>query len=132
MEKEFVPYELAVKLKAIGFNEPCMFVHDTWGNTKNWTEYGEVEHRNSHINVSIYYSAPLFQQVFRWFRKKYGILSWTYRPYRDNYFYEFETIDQDCIEGRVVEGQSGSYDSYEEAELACLGKLIEIVESKSE
>lgn len=28
MEKEFVPYELAVKLKALGFNEPCFATID--------------------------------------------------------------------------------------------------------
>ena len=63
MEKEFVTYNQAVALKELGFDEPCMFVHDTWGNTKNWTEDGEGEHRNSDKNASIYYSAPLKQQA---------------------------------------------------------------------
>ena len=29
MEKEFVPYELAVKLKALGFDEPCLDQYKT-------------------------------------------------------------------------------------------------------
>lgn len=29
MNKEFVPYELAVKLKALGFDEPCLASYET-------------------------------------------------------------------------------------------------------
>ena len=131
MTQEFVPYELAAKLKAIGFNEPCMFVHDTWGNTKNWTEDGEGEHRNSHINASIYYSAPLFQQVFRWFRNVHKL--WGYQiPWSGNmYCMQIWRLIEDSetvktIQDRVI------MNTWEETELACLEKLIEIVETKSE
>ena len=121
MEKEFIPYELAVKLKAIGFNEPCMFVHDTWGNTKNWTEDGEGEHRNSHINASIYYSAPLFQQVFRWFREKYQASPTIHCMSEQGNSWRYYIPN---------EGGEKDFLTYEEAELACLEKLIELVEQK--
>ena len=28
MEKEFVPYELALRMKALGFDEPCFGYYD--------------------------------------------------------------------------------------------------------
>jgi hypothetical protein len=34
MEKEFVPYELAVKLKALGFDEPCFGFMELLLNTR--------------------------------------------------------------------------------------------------
>ena len=128
MEKELVPYELAAKLKAIGFNEPCMFVHDTWGNTKNWTEDGEGEHRNSHINASIYYSAPLFQQAFRWFREKYNLICrvdvTSYGcPLNEQEFYCEITSKNGTASYKI-------FNTYEEAELDCLSKLIELVKQK--
>ena len=127
MEKEFVIYEQAVKLKELGFDEPCMFVHDTWGNTKNWTEDGEGEHRNSDKNASIYYSAPLKQQVFRWFRNKYrfshNICDWL-----DDY--EFIIFEWTLSEDRIVHTFELRFDTYEEAEDACIDELIVLIKNK--
>ena len=128
MTSEFVTYEQAVKLKELGFDESCMFVHDTWGNTKNWTEDGEGEHRNSDKNASIYYSAPLKQQVFRWFRDEHQFDGWATPCYTsDGKFYSF------IIENGKESEIDGSYDdfkTYEEAESACVDKLIEIIKKK--
>ena len=132
MKEEFVTYEQALALKELGFDEPCMFVHDTWGNTKNWTEDGEGEHRNSDKNASIYYSAPLKQQVFRWFREKHDLLSWIFTPFGVNngYFHEIVNLSEAIIEGGFRSGQSAKYTTYEEAELACINELIEIIKNK--
>ena len=29
MKREFVPYELALKLKELGFDEPCLFLYNS-------------------------------------------------------------------------------------------------------
>ena len=47
MEKEFVPYELALRLKAIDFNQPCFGYYYTL-NGKDWkfaekTEYWKLD-----------------------------------------------------------------------------------------
>jgi hypothetical protein len=123
MKEEFVTYEQALALKELGFDEPCMFVHDTWGNTKNWTEDGEGEHRNSDKNASIYYSAPLKQQVFRWFREKHDInncISYS-RLEDNNWYYQY-----------YKSGLDGGFKTYEEAENACLNKLIKLVKNKTD
>lgn len=68
-----VKFEIAKLLKERGFDEPCRFVHDTWDNIKDWLEGGDGEHRNSHKNGSVYYSAPTIAEVVMWLYEKHGI-----------------------------------------------------------
>ena len=82
MKHLFVPYETALKLKEKGFDEPCRYVHDTWNNIKDWLEGGEGEHRNSHQNGSLYYSAPTIAEVVMWLYEKHEIWISTI-PYND-------------------------------------------------
>ena len=66
--------------------------------------------------------------VFRWFREKYGLPSHiaTYWQHDwNNYSYQYYFV-QDKVEWNGIE----HYKTYEEAELACLIKLIEIVKNK--
>ena len=118
MNKEFIPYEQALELKKLGFDEPCLAFYDEslyFPNNEN--QYGTF--CNQKLDVPSC-SAPLYQQAFRWFREKYELSSWVYNSHMDKYFY---TILQD---GRIVKANE-STTTYEETELACLKKLIEIV-----
>ena len=63
MNKEFVPYEQALALKELGFDEPCFGYYDEGGNL--YTEMVEV------------LKAPLYQQAFRFFREKHNVLQLT-------------------------------------------------------
>ena len=113
MEKEFVPYDRALKLKALGFNEPCFGYFDS---------EGELIH-NSHTNNYMQrfrYSAPTFSQAFRWFRERYGYCHFI-NPSGKGYCSGWEDLGNN-------EHGFENYSTYEEAELACLDKLIEIVE----
>ena len=108
MTKEFVPYELAVKLKELGFDEPCFMY---WYKANNG--YVLVDEKTQTFQQ--YVLAPLYQQAFRWFREKYK----RHYPIAVSdgvWFYDKWSL--------------GVYKTYEEAELACLNKLIEIVETK--
>ena len=126
MEKEFVPYELAVKLKEAGFDEPCMGVY-----------YGDVEDIQFTLNVreTQYYAqkgykdgvlAPTFSQAFRWFRENYNWTIKVNQVSKNNWSYTLDNFPKD----RTYYGEV--YKTYEEAELECLNKLIEFVETKSE
>jgi hypothetical protein len=68
-------------------------------------------------------SAPLKQQVFRWFREKHKIHSIIQEYLLNTYMY---TIDDGINDDISVVG----YETYEEAESACIDKLIEIVKNK--
>ena len=113
MNKEFIPYEQALALKELGFDEPNYFLkwYDSKGDIREGLGLGEVK-------------APLYQQAFRWFREKYQLHNGIY-PYYDEY--EFQIKDFRLPINTPI---NGGLMPYEEAELACLIKLIEIVKQK--
>ena len=121
MNKEFIPYEQALELKELGFNEHCF----GWF-TNSYLRIGSVV-ENKHVQGEDETLAPLYQQAFRWFREKHGLdYEITYAGKKG----EYHAFSVEYIYGN--NGNSPSIFSYEEAELACLKKLIIIVERKPE
>jgi hypothetical protein len=123
MEKEFVPYELALRMKQLGFDETCFGCY---------TKDKELSYDYSDNREEGHYfqdcTAPTYSQAFRWFREKYTTKGWVTPIVNVDGF-------SDIHEARIHQEESsvlvlGNYDSYEEAELACLEKLIKIVEQK--
>ena len=119
MEKEFVPYELALRLKALGFDEPCFGLYAPPSKTVFLHHYGLLRAKEQVL-------APLYQQAFRWFRETHDLACYIYRTNFTSYEW---VID---IDEAYAQDSELDYTSYEKAELACLEKLLEIVESKSE
>lgn len=133
MEKEFISYELALTLKKLGFNKPCL---GRWLVITEWEEpTGEVRLQIG-SKVEDYSknqcAAPLYQQAFRWFREKYDLqytIVWNkHYPDTPNEWNVRKNWKDELI---IPYGYGGMCKTYEEAELDCLRKLIEIVESKS-
>jgi len=119
MEKEFVTYEQALALKELGFNKPYL---------ANYLFNKElyISFLNNELNVP----APLKQQVFTWFRDKYSIWSFTYpSAYGKDWKYHIQKWSDLEKWGEVWEGNS--YNTYEEAESACINKLIEIAKANN-
>jgi len=131
MEKEFVPYELAVKLKALGFDEPCFSFY-----MGGFKELGKIKYVNPNNIAETNVLAPTFSQAFRWFREKYRFQHNVWSGKLNTVFYGYDILNIEeqefVIDNSGDAGGDCDYDTYEEAELACLEKLIEIVESKSE
>ena len=121
MEKEFIPYELALELKELGFDEPCLMY---------WNDFGKTSINRFQLCNRIdewchnYIEAPLYQQAFRWFREKHNIDSYHIEP-TNNMFGNFYGVL-----GLRTATFNGGFKTYEEAELACLKKLIEILKQK--
>jgi hypothetical protein len=122
LEKEFVPYQESLKLKELGFDEPCFGYYYTL-NGKDWkfAEKSEYYRLDDEINIGGKFSllAPLYSQAFRWFREKYNMkpcFDWhPTEKYRYCIYYSVNTYFQIC-----------DFETHEEAELECLKKLIEI------
>ena len=120
LQKEFIPYERALRLKALGYNKPSLGYFDDTG----WLEIKVIRSSLFVEKVDDCCLAPTFPQAFRWFREKYDMAHQVtyagakgrYNAFTDDWVYDSS--------GELKEF------SYEEAELACLDKLIEIVESK--
>jgi hypothetical protein len=119
--KDFIPYEQAIALKELGFNEPCF----------GYFSYEELiiegRYKNSEHGRSI--SSPLFQQAFRFFRENHDLRIWIESNYGVLKFeYVIATTNPNFINKQF--NDFSGYNTYEEAELACLIKLIEIVKTK--
>jgi len=130
MKKEFVPYEQALALKELGFDEPCMCFYNNRKELKVYhnvdKDWNTLEHQllgNSKITLPNTYSAPTYSQAFRWFREKYDLKSFIQPLKNDDdidiyvFAYGIEEIEHNNLD----------YLIHEEAELECLKKLIEIV-----
>ena len=138
MEKEFVPYELALRLKALGFNEKCygyftrdkeFFYFDVDDLSSAYTKNMDNLVVNSVNGLEC--TAPLYQQAFRWFREKYEIEATTSCFYSRRLNIPYEERQYHCHVIRDgVTSKGPKYKTYEEAELACLKKLIQIVKEK--
>jgi hypothetical protein len=143
MNKEFIPYEQALELKELGFDEECL--------------KKQYHHENDLVNVhfpnDLDCQIPLYQQAFRWFRNQY-ITKRSINERGDyiegNFFmlplifpngYEIKLLKQSTsytiVGGREIPFYAEpeavykeTTESYESAELACLKKLIEIVKNK--
>lgn len=131
LEKEFVPYELAVKLKELGFDEKCLAYYHEPSRIIERFQYSErpVKNSSNWNNMYIVYVSPLWQQDFDWFEEKHNLHS-----HIDNIVLSFGLID--CRNNDIkINKYISSEDCYKtklEVKQACLEKLIEIVSCKSD
>jgi hypothetical protein len=130
MEKEFIPYEQALALKELGFDELSLGYYK-FEKKLTLLITDSVMYNNSELqNDGV--SAPLYQQAFRWFREKHTVFSHIGKCMgvrTESYFVEINTITEmlgiyDSEEDQVI------FRSHSEAELECLKNLIEIVRNK--
>jgi hypothetical protein len=133
--KDFVSYELAVKLKTLGFNWPCyvyIYTGDTGNNYDHYLEVKPSDSKDWNGKSDLCVSRPTFSQAFRWFRDNYNLFceinvdktmepkfAFTIKEYESTQF--LEGFGEDVLSEYL-------YYKHEEAELACLQKLVEIVE----
>ncbi len=138
MEKEFIPYTLALDMKSIGFDEPCFVywvfdgVETTLSTSHNKSGWSMIGFKNNQmVKKAGLCTAPTFSQAFRWFREKYGLVHTVYSN-ASGYMWELHYNQEKggthiCDSGESGDCEmSGMFTTYEKAELECLKKLIEL------
>ncbi len=131
MEDLFVTYEQALALKELGFNEKCFAAY----RDSEWIGHDGPNSRYFHAQLfsnsmfdddqQEYCSAPLKSQVFKWFRDKHNI-NHVIDKHRKFGFWIKLWNNLTCL------GEFDEIKTYEEAESACIDKLIEIVKTKKD
>ncbi len=127
MKNEFIPYEQALELKYLGFDEECLGHYKTikGGNmTSFFIEQPPIDESGGVFITK----APLYQQAFRWFREKYDL----------HYYIEFKIsaegnryYDVIIVSDSLEETENDIvFNTYEEGQLYCLKELIIIVKNK--
>jgi hypothetical protein len=147
MNKEFVPYDIALELQNIGFNEPCLagyqktevgspilvipFLRSINGNI-------DIDKINNFTNSYIknrkadyYCTAPLFQQVFEFFRNTYTLKGEiVHTTSTGKYAYTIWKWNFDNHIGKHERiGVINSWFKHEDASLECIRHLIDIVKT---
>lgn len=136
MTQEFIPYQEALEMKQLGFDEPCLMFYeqgtdsnylqkgiddDYWGDYSNPRDWNSIPNKPWKPFCQCI-SAPLYQQSFRFFREKHGLCI-VIKPIDDK---KLELGYNLTKNGLIMSTRL----TYEEAELACLRKLIELVKNK--
>lgn len=115
MQNEFIPYEQALVLKSLGFKELCF----------GWYQNGRLKIEMHPLNTGnqtamrdVDCNAPTFRQAFRFLREKFNLNfeitvgATGYNAFVKDFFYNEKNRLQEF--------------TYEEAELACLQKMIDL------
>ena len=135
--KDFTLYPEALALRELGFDEPCFgYFRDgklsgvnKW-DRKDW-EFHIISNKDITNITHEIVLAPTYSQAFRWFREKHHLIGTI--EYVGGAKYETTWWDI-CVVGHFNVNPSEwtmKYQPYEQAELACLQKLIEIVKNKA-
>lgn len=143
MKKEFLPYEQALELKELGFREDTSAYYFTWDDERSLRfaqdSGNEIDWNEPPMGMDTqtdYVSAPLYQQAFRWFRENCEVYSEILSNVcgTEETYFTFNIMTANVPFQLMSENNtffsSDIFNTYEEAELDCIIKLIEIVKNK--
>lgn len=131
---DFLEYDDALVIRELGFNETCFKMSKHRKNCENKIDgscplhniqcvYPDCEIDESIKSIPL----PTYSQAFRWFRKKYKLSG---EPQSYQFYFRYNII-YDTLGNNTCKAFENDYKSFEEAEQACLKKLIEIVKQES-
>lgn len=144
MQKQFVNYEIALKLKELGFDEKCFAIYDAYQDNRlvYLSEDGRSASGTIKTNESMDFSclAPLYQQVVDWFREMCCIfieieVGDFFDIYAESYLYQatckvFKSGELDGIALVRNEQNNHIFYSYYEARENAILKAIELCQNK--
>lgn len=133
MDKEFCTYEQALSLKELGFNEPCLKMTMSDIDIINAERTDEGDYPKNSDLFSGWVAIPTYSAAFRWFREKHQLhisidagISGYYGHLKIN---PIGTLSSQ-VKQEWINTEEYPFKTYEEAEQACLDKLIEICKNK--
>jgi len=123
--RNFVSYELAEKCKSLGFNDKCFAF---WYNE----QLEHIHYLYTNGEFPLHCSAPLYQQVFHWFREEHNLhscidLSIT-KP--EHWYFRIDRIGSNDYEYHSEDEQI-EFNTYEEAQTASIEKMIGILQHQT-
>lgn len=133
IENNFVPYQIALDMKSIGFDEPCLGVYYESKTFYIYTKSKGVKNSDK-TSQSWVFTAPTFSQAFRWFREKYNIDAWvqpfTSKKSNGDLYLPDGTYSYFIFKYGVWVRDGVDFLEPEKAELECIKKLIQIVKTQ--
>jgi hypothetical protein len=127
MNEDFIPFELAVKLKEKGFDGPCYgYYHCNGGNDSfELCGNGDRDFQNSKNQYRV--AAPTIPQVLKWLRKKKIVVSILPAGYNketglSNYYYVIYDVAEYFWKKYEY---PQSFETYEECELSSIEYVLD-------
>jgi len=132
MNEQFIPYEQAIALKELGFDEKCFGYYKSFypfrfslmsdwkagiSTIKNSEKVKHEDHQGP--------TAPLWQQAFDWFREKYN-LNISIRRVVGN-----RGTPNESVSWTITHSPWETLVTYKDAQLASLQKLIETIKNET-
>lgn len=130
----FVRHRESLLLRELGFNEPCMAHYDLTDSARAPKEFLHpypLAEQGEHL-----LSAPTYEQAFQWFRKRTDHMrmismispidnwdSWTYKILAEDSWCPFFEIRPEV---------NVEYQTFEDAQLACVCHMISILKTNSD
>lgn len=125
IENNFVPYQIALDMKELGFDEPC--IKGFYNKEPIYTVVTTPVDFNNKKQLGELLSAPLYSQCFDWFREKYNLFHSITEYNKDG------SLIIEISKNRVeIFRKMTTFDitEYKEAELECIKQLIITVKNK--
>ncbi len=137
MKEEYVPYEMAVELQKLGFDEPCI-VSYVFMNSRGHAGYRLCGNWNAEtdpfINSPGMIKCPSINGAFRWFRNKYG-LDVNYDAYVSTaYTMKFHHLTDESLKYRGALMRRATivmFDEKDQIELFALSVLMELAKEEN-
>lgn len=147
---EFIPYEQALILKELGFDEKCYAYYAKhlkfeltffenarafWCTNSHASYFTHIFKRKE---KSVNCTAPTFSQAFKWFRDKHKLnICFSYwngytKMLPESRWYKFECyiIPESGLSISVRMNDTTLFEKHEDAELACLLQMIKLTQKK--
>lgn len=125
MEKEFVSYKMALELKELEFNEPCFTYYYNISCKLRKNISVDIDNGWTYFpNKKSIILAPTLSQAFRFFREKYRLEGAIYRL---NFKWASQVFN---IETSTYCFVPELFETYEEAEIDSLKKMIKMFKNK--
>ena len=144
MKKQFVTYEIALKLKELGFDKKCLawfaenkeiqIAPDVY---KKWTSKPLTNLNIIKVFNIDCITAPLYQQVTDWFREKHNIhIEIELTDNTMQFYYQYCIVDsknRECHDEDMIDQATRIYNynerfnTYEEAREQAILKAIELI-----
>ena len=129
MKEQFIGYEQSLKLKELGFDEPCFGVFYGSDDLKLFNDCRWEERTNSKFLIFFedrveFCTAITWQQVFDWFRENYGYDISIKKFTPSEYSFVIEQLFREDNNYYFIDFP---FSSHQEAQTECLNKLIEVV-----
>lgn len=145
MKEQFVTYKIALALRELGFDEPCMARYEVRTNELTEVMFPKLQmfvRTDSQEEFSWQIcSAPLYQQVFDWFIKKHNmfidIFKWSVKYYVNDellsprFLFDIDTYGEysdDLIYQSI--NDELKYASYYDTREAAILKTIYLIKNK--